>query len=88
MKNISGSITAGLTAQTLSAASESRAFLFFQNISDTDMYLSEIGTATADTPSIKVAAGATLTLTGVPQCRGAWSLYCATTGKKFTAREA
>ena len=55
-------------------------FFYFNNISDTTMYLDLFGTATTD--SIPVAAGASITWD--KYCPfNAISLLCATTGKKF-----
>lgn len=87
MKNISGTITSGGTAQVLSAGNNNRRYLLVQNISDITMWVNELGVATADTPSIQLVAGASLELVG-PQAAGAWSIIGATTGKKFVAREA
>lgn len=81
----SNSITTGGTSQLLAAANTSRIQFDFQNISDTDMWITEtLGTAAAATAGCwKVPAG------------GVWSastnraiyVICATTGKKFTAVE-
>ncbi len=91
--NRSGTITAGGTAQQLAPANENRRYLMVQNISDTDMWINDLGTATADSPSIKIAPGATVAWYDsddvqeplVPE--QAISIICATTGKKWTARE-
>ena len=81
----SGTVTTGGTAQQVSAANASRKGFSFQNNSDTDMWLSELATAVASQPSIKIAAGAYYEFPyAFP---GALSLICATTGKTFTARE-
>lgn len=79
-------ITAGGTSQTLFAANASRRHFFFQNISDSAMWLNPNGTAAADAPSIYVPAGASYEPFVAPTT--AISVFCATTGKKFTAWEA
>jgi len=82
----STTITTGGTAQALMASNPARCGWSFQNISDTDMWINEIGgTAVADSPSVRVAAGASYTPAFVTT--SAISIICATTGKKFTARE-
>lgn len=83
----SGSITTGGTAQNVMAANASRKGCTFQNISDTDMWVSEVGTAAADASSIKIGAGLLYEWPAHGTPRGAISVLCATTGKKFVARE-
>lgn len=83
--NRSGTITAGGTAQVLAVANLNRKGLWIQNVSDTDMWISELGTAAANQPSIKIPAGAmyefpVAVATDI-------SIFCATTGKAFSARE-
>ena len=81
----SGTITTGATAQNVCAANVKRKGFWFQNVSDTDMWLSEIGTAVATQPAVKVAAGQFFEFPVTPV--GAISVICATTGKAFSARE-
>lgn len=83
----SGTITAGGTAQQVMALNTSRYGFCFMNISDTDMYICFTGTATAGAGSLKIPAGALYETmpAGVPV--GAVSVFCATTGKAFTAWE-
>lgn len=83
--NKSGSIATGATAQNVAAANDARRGFWFQNVSDTDMWISELGTATATQPCIKVPAGALYEFPVVPN--SAISVLCATTGKEFSARE-
>lgn len=84
--NRSGTITAGGTAQTAAAANANRAFLFFQNVSDTDMWIDFGATAVADQPSIKIVPGASfVTDRFVPLTL--LSVFCATTGKAYTCKE-
>lgn len=86
MHNISGSITTGDTAQTLTADSNIN-FLSVQNISNGDLWLMEGGAAaTKDQPSMKLPAGTILELLG-DAADGPWSIIGATTGQKFVARQ-
>ena len=83
----SGTITLGATAQTLMAANTSRRGCEVQNISSGDLWIYELGTATATQPSKWLPAGAYYLCppTGIPTT--AWSIFGATTGQAFTARE-
>lgn len=84
----SGSITAGAVAQTLMAANSARGGWSLQNNSSGDLWFNELGSAAVATqPSIKVAAGDYYEspVTGCPT--GAISVYGATTGQTFSARE-
>jgi hypothetical protein len=83
----SGTITTGGTAQTLMAANGLRAGYSVQNLSSGDLWISDVGTAAASQPSMKIVAGALYEspMTGVP--RGAISIYGATTAQAFAARE-
>lgn len=83
----SGSITLGGTSQQVAAANASRQYLLFQNISDTDMWINFAIAAVADSPSIYIAAksGITFETNFIPT--GALNVICATTGKKYTAKE-
>lgn len=83
--NKSGTITTGGAAQNVCAANTKRKGFWFQNVSDTDMWLYELGTAVADQPAVKVAAGQAFEFPVTTI--GAISVICATTGKKFSARE-
>lgn len=79
----SSTITLGGTAQTAlgAAGNQQRRTVIFENISDTTMYISFPGTATAD--SMPVLAGAARSWQ-TPDCPyQALSVLCATTGKKF-----
>ena len=86
-KTISGTITAGGTAQALAAANPSRIGFWVQNHSAGDLWVSEIGTAAAAQPSIRIATLATYEspITGCPG--GALSIFGATTAQAFSARE-
>lgn len=84
----SGTIASGDTAQVLMPANGSRRGVFIQNVSDTDMWINELGAdAVKNQPSIKIVPGASYTATTPDVPVAAISIICATTGKAFTARE-
>jgi len=88
--NRSGSITTGGTAQVLMAAktqAHERSGFFIQNISSGDLWIHDLGTATQDQPSIKIASGGFFTMVGADCPDTAISIIGATTGQKFVARE-
>jgi len=58
MANISGTITLGGTAQALAAVNPTRRGCMIQNLSAGDLWINDLGTATAAQPSFKVPAGA------------------------------
>lgn len=84
----SGTITTGGTAQEVAAALATRKYFFFQNHSDTVMWINFGTTAVADQPSIQVPVGSTFTMQDSFVSTQSISVICATTGKKFTAKEA
>ena len=83
----SGTITAGATAQTLMAKNQDRSGFWVQNQSTGDLWISSVGTAAATQPSLWLPAGSyyEAPLHGIP--REAISIYGATTGQAFAARE-
>ncbi len=83
----SGTITSGGSAQTLMAANSARRGFWIQNQSSGDLWISELGTAAATQPSIQIGAGAFYEslATGTPV--SAISIFGATTGQAFAARE-
>lgn len=83
--NRSGTITTGNTAQQVAAANANRKGFWFQNVSDTDMWISELGSAVATQPAIKIPAGAMYEFPVVPGT--AISVICTASGKAFSARE-
>lgn len=88
LTNRSGTITAGGTAQQVMAANSSRKYLLFQNVSDTAMWIDFGATAVADSPSVLVpASGGAVVQEGTFVSTQSVSVFCATTGKKFTAKE-
>lgn len=83
--NKSGTVSTGGIAQTISVANPDREGFWFQNVSSGDLWLSELGAAAANQPSIKVPAGA---MYEFPVSVGtAISVYGTTTGQAFSARE-
>lgn len=87
-RDISGTIAAGATAQQLSDGKKERSGFWFQNNSSGDLWIREGGTAAAASqPAMKIAAGAMYEspITGCP--KGVLSVYGATTGQAFSARE-
>lgn len=84
----SGTITAGGTAQQVMAANSSRKYLLIQNGSDTAMWFNFTTTAVQDSPSFFLAAnGGSFVMEGSYVSTEAISIICATTGKKWTAKE-
>ena len=83
----SGTITAGGSAQVLAAANTARSGFAIQNISVNDLWISPVGTAAATQPSIWLPAGSYYEFPqgGVPGT--AISIFGATTGQAFSARE-
>jgi hypothetical protein len=83
----SGTVTSGGAAQTLAAANASRRGFWIQNQSTGDLWISSVGTAAATQPSLKIAPGYLYECPahGVPVT--AISIYGATTGQAFAARE-
>ncbi len=83
----SGTITAGGTAQQLAAANAARLGLLVQNLSTGDLWLNMLGTATASQPSLLLAAGAYWESPVGFGAVGAVSIFGATTGQAFSAKE-
>lgn len=83
--NKSGTITTGGAAQTVAVANDNRQGFWIQNVSSSDLWISELGTAAASQPSIKIPAGAMYEFP-VPVAT-AISIYGVTTGQAFSARE-
>jgi hypothetical protein len=84
----SGAITTGGTAQQAMAANASRLGLSIQNLSTTaDLWINSLGTASAAQPSIKLAPGAYFETPAGYGAVGALSVFSATSGVAFSARE-
>ena len=85
--NRSGVITAGGTAQQLMAANSIRGGWWLQNLSTADLWVSDVGTAAASQPSLRIAPGVLYEspLGGSPV--SALSIFGSTPGQAFSARE-
>jgi len=83
----SGTITTGGTRQQVAAALTTRKYFFFQNHSDTVMWINFGVNAVADQPSIQVPVGGTFAFPSGFCSTQSIDVICATTGKKFTAKE-
>lgn len=84
MADYSGTITSGGTAQTAAGADANRARIFIAAPQDEDLWISFLGTAVADSPSILIPAGETFDSDNRGLITRALSVIGATTGKKFT----
>lgn len=84
--NLSGTITTGGSAQALASVNPGRHGCMVQNQSTTDLWVSDIGTAAATQPSVKIPAGAQY-LCMTPAPTGTLSIFGATTAQAFAARE-
>jgi hypothetical protein len=70
----------------VAAANAARSYLFFQNVSDTDMWINFGTAAVKDQPSIKVAAGQAYSPAFVHT--GALNVICGSGTKSWTCKEA
>lgn len=88
LQDRSGTITAGGSPQALLAASNGRQGWLIQNLSAGDLFVNDVAAAALDT-GFKIPAGAILDSSATPAypARNALSIWGATTGQKFTARE-
>lgn len=87
LTNRSGTVTAGGTAQQLAGANAARMGFSIQNLSTGDLWVNTLGTAAAAQPSIKLAAGVYFETPAGYGAVGAISIFGATTGQAFSARE-
>lgn len=83
----SGTITAGGTAQQAMAANASRLGFSIQNLSTGDLWINPLGTAAAAQPSIKLASGVYYETPHSFGAVGAISIFGATTGQAYSAKE-
>lgn len=83
----SGVIALGGTSQTAMPANPERVYLFFQNISDTDMWISFGASAVMDSPSILIPSGQSFPLNGFVSTE-LMSVICLTTAKRYVLKEA
>ena len=85
----SGTIATGGVAQAVVVANAARKYLFFENVSDTDMWINFTATAVAAQPSILIKAnGGSYIMESAFVSNEAVSVMCATTGKAFVYKEA
>jgi len=85
----SGTITAGGTAQQVFASQPGRAYLIIQNLDAAEtMYVNIGAAATAGSGSFQLLSGGSLVFENGYIPSGSVSIIAATTGHKFTAKEA
>jgi hypothetical protein len=84
--NISGTITIGGTAQSLSVANTAGRYFMIQNHSTIEsLWFNDFGVATAGQPSIEISAGGYYE--SPYSTTSAISIFALTTGHSFTAKE-
>jgi hypothetical protein len=83
----SGTITSGGVAQAVMAANTQRQGCTIQNQSTGDLWVNGLGTAAAAQPSVRVPAGAEYQCNPTGVQTTAISIFGATTGQAFMARE-
>lgn len=85
--NKSGTITSGGVAQTLMALNANRRGFWVQNLSSTDLYINETGSAAASQPSIKIPPNGLYESPAHGCPTAAISIFGATTSQAFSSRE-
>ncbi len=85
--DISAAITTGGVAQVIALQNLERRGFWIQNLSSGDIFVSSIGTASAGRPSIRVPPGALYEAPTHGAPTGPISVFGATTGQSFSARE-
>jgi hypothetical protein len=83
----SGTITTGGVAQTLMPANPQRRGFWVQNHSAADLWVSGVGTAAASQPAIRIPAGLLYESPDFGVVTSAMSIFGASTGQAFSARE-
>lgn len=83
----SAAITLGATRQAVCSANLSRSYFLFVNISDTTMWINFGTNAVADEPSIPISAGGSFVMEAGWVSSERVDVICATTGKKYVAKE-
>lgn len=87
LRNRSGTITTGGTAQELAPAAAYRRYLLIQNLSAGDLWV-DFGTdAVAASPSVKIPSGSVFVMEGSFVSADSVSIIGATTGQAFVAKE-
>jgi len=82
-----GTIAAGGTAQQMMAANTARRGFLIQNQSTGDLYINGLSSAAANQSSLRIPAGALYETSPHHSGTGAVSIFGATTGQAFYARE-
>jgi hypothetical protein len=82
-----GTIAAGGTPQQMMAANTARRGFLIQNQSTGDLYINGLSTAAANQTSLRIPAGALYETSPHHSGTGAVSIFGATTGQAFYARE-
>lgn len=85
--SLSGTITSGGTAQTISPENPARSGFLIYNVSSGDLWFRISGTAAATQPSMYLAAGAYFETPDELNLTGSISIFGATTGQAFIAYE-
>lgn len=83
----SGTVTTGGTAQVLMTANPARRGFWIQNLSAGDLWISDLGTAVAQQPSMRLAAGFIYESPATGCSSSAISIRGETTAQAFSARE-
>ncbi|MFD6316906.1 hypothetical protein [Methylorubrum thiocyanatum] len=83
----SGTITVGGTAQTLMEANAARRGYWVLNLSAGDLWISGLGNAAASQPSLKIPAGALYESPAHHTSSAKLTIFGASTGQAFSARE-
>lgn len=83
----SGQITTGGTAQVLLAANSQRRGFWVQNLSDADLWINDLGVASAARPGIRLVAGALYEAPASSCPTAEISIFGANTAQSFSARE-
>lgn len=87
LTNISGTVTAGGTAQNAAAANAARVGFWIMNLSAGDLWISTLAAAAASQPALKLTAGTYYEAPPGGAGTGAISVFGATTGQAWAGRE-
>lgn len=87
IKDVSGTITLGGIAQVLMPAGKGRGGYWIQNVSDSELWISDVGTADATQPSMMIAAGGMYESPITGCSPNPISIFGVTTAQAFSARE-
>ena len=87
MTDRSGTIATGGSSQPVMSANGSRDGFFVQNLSDGDIYINDLGAASATQPSLRIPPGMLYESPMRGVTTAAVAIFGATTGQAFAARE-